>query len=208
MINLFNPKLAVPMFGLLLVTISLPALAATDTDGDGVPDAAEVVLGTDPMNADTDGDGANDLADKAPVVTENPIAQTGKPKGFTFTAKVEDNFDPMTKKDVSDHLELEVRNTSGEGLKDLTIFYTLKDDVTGKVEAYYKPLTELVIAKGETVAVNFDDTGAPGHFRDNPNSIYHSSQNGKTFTVQLAAAGYAPMQIEFKKDKGGAEQAD
>ena len=187
---------------------TLPAFAATDTDGDGVPDAAEPVLGTDPLNADTDGDGINDLADKQPLIAENPIPQSGKPNGFSFTAKVEDNFNPVTKKDVSDHLELEVRNTSGEALQGLMMFYSLKDEGTGKIESYYKLLTALTINKGDTIAVNFDDTGAPGHFRDNPNSGYHTSQNAKTFTVQLAASGYAPAQIEFKKDKGGAEQAD
>ena len=187
---------------------TLPASAATDTDGDGVPDAAEAVLGTDPLVADTDGDGVSDLADKQPVNAENPISQTGKPNGFGFKAKVEDNFDPITKKDVSDHLELEIKNTSGETLKDFTIFYSIKDEGMGKAETYYKPLTGLTAAKGEIIAVNFDNTDLPGHFRDNPNSIYRTSQNAKIFTVQLAASGYAPMQIEFKKDKGGAEQTD
>ena len=101
-----------------------------------------------------------------------------------------------------------MKGISVEGLMGLAVYYTLKDDVTGKVESYYKPLSGLVIGKEEAVAVNFDDTGAPGHFRDNPNSIYHTSQNGKVFTVQLAAEGFVPVQIEFKKDKGGAEQAD
>lgn len=204
--NLRN--LAALGFIIALGNAALPAMAATDTDGDGIPDAAEPVLGTDPSNADTDGDGVNDLADKQPLIAENPIAQTGNPNGFTFTAKVEDNFDPATKKDVSDHLELEVKNVSDAALNDLIMFYSLKDEDTGKVESYYKPLTGLVINKGETIAVNFDDTGMPGHFRDNPNSSYHKSENAKAFTVQLAAAGYAPVQVEFKKDKGGAEQAD
>ena len=193
---------------LALGVSSLPAFAATDTDGDGVPDAAEAVLGTDPLNPDTDGDGANDLADKEPLVAANTIAQQGKPNGLAITAKVEDNFDPVTKKDASDHLEIEVKNTAGEPLKDFGIFYSIKDEGTGKVESYLKPLTGLAIAKGETIAVNFDDTGKAGHFRDNPNSSYRTSQNAKTFTIQLAAAGYAPVQIELKKDKGGAEQAD
>lgn len=197
-------------FGLLIAFVvgALPAMAATDTDGDGIPDAAEAVLGTDPLNADTDGDGINDLADKQPVSVENPISQAGKPNALSFTAKVEDNFDPVTKKDVSDHLELEIKNTSGEKLKDLVMFYSLRDEGTGKVESYYKPLTGLTIGKYEIVAVNVDATGLPGHFRENPNSIYRTSQNAKTFAIQLAAGGYAPMQIELKKDKGGAEQAD
>jgi hypothetical protein len=191
-----------------LISASLPARAATDTDGDGIPDAAEPVLGTDPLNADTDSDGTNDLADKSPVSAENPIPQTGKPNALGFTAKVEDNFDAVTKKDVSDHLELEVKNTSGEGLRDLVMFYSLKDDITGNVESYYKPLTGLALAKDETAAVHLDTGETPGHFRENPNSIYRTSQNAKTFTIQLAASGYAPVQVELKKDKGGAELAD
>ena len=205
----FNSRnLATLAFIVALCNSALPAMSATDTDGDGIPDAAEPVLGTDPMNADTDGDGVNDLADKQPLVAANPIAQTGNQEGFTFTAKVEDNFDLATKKDVPDHLELKMKNTSGEALNDLVIFYSMKDDGTGKIESYYKPLPDITVKAGKTITLNFDDTGLPGHFRDNPNSGYHMSQNAKTFTVQLAAAGYAPVQIEFKKDKGGAEQAD
>lgn len=182
--------------------------AGADTDGDGVPDSAEPVLGTDPQNPDTDGDGANDLVDKDAVNSSVLLATDGKPDGFSFTGKVEDNFDPATKKDVSDHLELEVKNTSGGDLSDFVVFYSLKDDGTNKVESYNLPLTGLVIKKGETAAINFDDTGLPGHYRDNPNSAYRKSENGKMFTVQLRAAGLAPVQIEFKKDKGGAEKAD
>jgi hypothetical protein len=201
-------KFALPFVLAALWAAGHPAAAATDTDMDGVPDAAEAVLGTDPLNADTDGDGANDLADKAPASTDNPIAQTGKPDGFTLAAKAEDNFDPQTKKDAPDHIELKVKNTSGEILKGLEVFYAMTDDVTGKTESYYMPLTGLSVDPGETVAIHIDSTGAPGHFRENPNSIYHTSQNGKLFTVQLAAAGFKPAQVEFKKDKGGAEEAD
>jgi hypothetical protein len=37
----------------------------TDQDLDGLPDAVERLLGTDPLNADTDGDGCGDLAEWA-----------------------------------------------------------------------------------------------------------------------------------------------
>jgi len=190
------------------ISANAGAITANDSDGDGVPNAAEVLLGTDPLNADTDGDGVNDLQDKDPVFAENPIPQTGKPNGFTFSAKVEDNADPVTKVTVSDHIEIEIKNTSGEALKDLVMYYTLVDTVTNKKEGYYKPLTGLEVAKDATAIVHLDDTGAAGHFRDNPNSSYHSSPNAKQFTMQIGAAGYAPVQIEFKKDKGGAEKAD
>ena len=58
--------------------------AGTDTDGDGVPDSAEPVLGTDHLNPDTDGDGMNDLADKDPVNSAKLLATDGKPNGFAF----------------------------------------------------------------------------------------------------------------------------
>ena len=54
-----SPGLAALGLLIALGAGTLPATAATDTDGDGIPDAAEPVLGTDPLNADTDGDGIN-----------------------------------------------------------------------------------------------------------------------------------------------------
>jgi hypothetical protein len=195
------------LLALLLLTPA-PAQAANDADGDGVPNAAEPVLGTDPKNADTDGDGVNDLKDKNPVFAENPIARDGKPKAFKFTGQVEDNADPVTKKGVADHLELEVKNTSGQDMTEIAIYYTVKDLGTGKTEGYYKPLSGLTIKKGEAATIHFDDVEQANHFRDNPNSSYHKSENEKLFTVELAAAGLAPMMIEIHKDKGGAEQPD
>lgn len=192
-----------------LMVLPLTAFAAAkDTDGDGAPDAAEAVLGTDPLNADTDGDGVNDLADKTPTFSEKKLATDGKPNGFVITGKVEDNFDPVTKKSATDHLELEVKNTSGADLSEIIVYYSVKDDGTNKVESYYKPLADLAIKMGETVSIHFDDMDLAGHFRDNPNSSYHKSENAKLFTVQMRAAGYAPVQIEIHKDKGGAEKAD
>lgn len=42
-----------------------------DTDGDGLPDTAEKLLGTDPRNPDTDGDGKNDKIDPNPTFADN-----------------------------------------------------------------------------------------------------------------------------------------
>jgi hypothetical protein len=190
----------------LLPHISIAA--ATDSDGDGIPDIAEPVLGTDPLNADTDGDGVNDLKDKSPVESSKKIDAAGKPNALVFSGKVEDNFDPKTKLDVDDHLELDVKNTSGEDLKNFVAFYTIKDDGTGKTESYYVPLKGLTLKAGQSTVVHFDNTGLEGHFRDNPNSSYRKSENAKLFTMQLAAAGFAPVQIEIHKDKGGAEKKD
>jgi hypothetical protein len=39
---------------------------AADTDGDGLSNAAELALGTNPSRADTDGDGVDDATDPFP----------------------------------------------------------------------------------------------------------------------------------------------
>ncbi len=52
------PEISTPSAGLaaVIVEVSVP----TDTDGDGLSDAEEALLGTDPLNPDTDGDGLLD----------------------------------------------------------------------------------------------------------------------------------------------------
>ncbi len=50
----------------LLATLTLPYIP--DMDQDGLPDALELQLGTDPANPDTDGDGAPDGVDDRPTV--------------------------------------------------------------------------------------------------------------------------------------------
>ncbi|PNU18799.1 hypothetical protein C2E25_15825 [Geothermobacter hydrogeniphilus] len=49
----------------------------SDTDGDGLTDAQEFAMGTDPANPDTDGDGSNDLADANPLTVNANIYWAG-----------------------------------------------------------------------------------------------------------------------------------
>lgn len=190
--------------------LTAPAFAAgDDTDGDGVPDAAEALLGTDPKNADTDGDGMNDLADPAPAFAENPIKADGAAAPFTLgETLVENNYDYALKKTASDHLEIQVLNAGTTPVKDMSAYYTITDADTGKVEGTFIKLVGFEVPAGGEARIHLDEGIEAGHFRTNPNSIYITSQAAKTVTVQVKAEGFAPLDVTIAKDKGGAEAAD
>ena len=202
-----------PLISVLILNavLALPVVAqtTTDTDLDGVPDASEVLLGTDPLVADTDGDGVNDLADADATFMPNPMKMDGPPAPFSNAeALVENNYDPVKKIDATDHLELLIKNPGTTDLTGLSIYIAIKDADTGTTEGTFRKLDGFTVpAKGEA-RIHFDDGAAPGHFRANPNSIYVTSQAAKTFSISVQADGYAPVTTEIAKDKGGAEQAD
>lgn len=181
----------------------------TDTDGDGVPDASEVLLGTDPVVADTDGDGQNDLADTDPTFMPNPLDMTGAPSTFAIKeALVENNYDFTAKADATDHLELLVTNSGSVPLTGFSIYYSITDADTGAVEGAFRTLDGFSIPAGGEARIHFDDGAVAGHFRANPNSAYVTSQAAKTVTVMLKADGFAPISVDIAKDAGGAEAAD
>jgi hypothetical protein len=208
------------LLGLCLVlAVASNAIGASpdlkDTDGDGIPDAAEALLGTDPLMADTDGDGINDKLDPQPLQAANPIAQVGKPGGPAIAAaKVEDNFDPVTKKDVADHLEITIMNPGNANLTGLQVYFTIRDDKTLRTESYVRNLTAFKLKAGTATVLHFEiggalDANAPtDRFRANPNSMLYKSANAKTLVIQVASAGYAPSSVTVKKDAGTAEKAD
>lgn len=185
------------------------AQTAADSDGDGVPDSAEALLGTDPMVADTDGDGQNDLADSDPAFMANPIDLAGAAAPFAIKeALVENNYDYVAKKDATDHLELLVSNAGNKDLTGFSIYYAIKDADSGKVEGIFRKLDGFTVPAGGEARIHFDDGTVAGHFRANPNSIYVTSQAAKAFTVMLKVDGFAPVTVDIAKDKGGAEAAD
>ena len=208
------------IFGLgLALAITSTVMAAPadtkDTDRDGIPDAAEALLGTDPFMADTDGDGIDDKLDPQPLQVANTIAQVGKPGGpIIASAKVEDNFDPDTKKDVPDHLEITIKNPGRTLLTGLQVYFTITNDNTLRFESYSRNLTAFKLKAGATTVLHFEVNGsldagaATDRFRLNPNSMLYKSATSKTLTIQIAAAGYAPSSITVKKDAGTAEKAD
>ncbi|MDG1375994.1 MAG: hypothetical protein P8P56_03015, partial [Yoonia sp.] len=170
---------------------------------------AEPLIHTDPTNADTDGDGMNDLPDSNPVFAENTLATDGAPAPFTFgETLVENNFDYALNKDASDHLEIQVMNPTAADLTGFSIYYTIKDLDAGTTEAYLKPLDGFTVPAGGDMRIHLDTGEEAGHFRDNPNGSYATSQAAKLLTVTLKADGYALLTTEINKDAGGAEAAD
>lgn len=199
-----------PLLAMLLaVTLPMAAQAASDTDGDGVPDAAEAALGTDPLMADTDGDGANDLADADATFAPNPIDASGAPAPFKISELlVENNVEPGTSKAAPDHLEIAVTNTGTTDLTGFSLYYSFTDQDSGKVESVFRKLDGFSVPAGGEARIQFDDGTVAGHFRANPNSIYITSQAGKAVDVMLKLDGFAPVTAQILKDKGGAEAAD
>ena len=209
-------SLAALSVALLAFGASIPAhTAGVDSDGDGIPDAAEALLGTDPLVADTDGDGLNDKADPKPLEMANPIAQGGKPAGIAIKSGiVENNVTPGTSKGTDDHLELELQNLTDADIKGVEVFVTLKDSVTGAIENTYRKLLGYTVPKKGTALLHFlpkgslDFAAATDTFRTNPNSVLYKTPNEKMLNVEIAISGFAPAKIDIKKDKGGAEVAD
>lgn len=209
--TLKNHIRALALASILGLTLAAPGFSqtTTDTDGDGVPDGSEVLLGTDPMVADTDGDGPSDLADADPAFMANPIDLTGAPATFAIKeALVENNYDYGAKKDATDHLELLVTNSGSAVLSGLSIYYSITDTDTGKAEGIFRTLDGFSVPAGGEARLHLDDGAVAGHFRANPNSIYITSQAAKTVTFVLKADGFAPVSVDVAKDKGGAEAAD
>jgi hypothetical protein len=69
----------------------------TDSDGDGLTDSEEDILGTDPLNRDTDGDGFNDLL-------EHRLRTSG--------------LDPVDPSDADCALDVDKQDSDGDGLRD------------------------------------------------------------------------------------------
>jgi hypothetical protein len=180
-----------------------------DTDSDGLPDIVEKTLGTDPNNKDTDGDGQNDKDDKDPAVAENLINNSSANEGFKITSMlVENNIDPVTKNAVDDHLEIELKNTSGKDIKGFEVYYTITDSVTNKIEAYFVKLPDFILKNGETKAINFDNKSGDGHYGVNINSIYFTSLNAKVFEATVSAQDFKPVIAKVSKDAGGEGMAE
>jgi outer membrane biosynthesis protein TonB len=70
-----------------------PALEDIDTDGDGLTDAQEAQLGTNPNSIDTDGDGLFDN-EEVNIWLTNPTIADSDGDGFDDGTEVANGYDP------------------------------------------------------------------------------------------------------------------
>ncbi|MCZ7557835.1 MAG: hypothetical protein M5R41_15660 [Bacteroidia bacterium] len=99
----------------------------SDTDGDGLNDGEEVVLGTSPLRADTDGDGLND-GDEVRVYGTEPLRKDSDGDGLTDMEEIRLGSSPTRADTDNDGLPDAVelargtdplsRDTDGDGLPD------------------------------------------------------------------------------------------
>lgn len=92
-----------------------PDAATLDSDGDGLTDARELEIGTDPFNPDTDGDGLND-GDEVDIYGTNPFQIDSDGDGLTDYDEVVYGTTPLgTDTDgdgISDHDEVIIYGTN------------------------------------------------------------------------------------------------
>ena len=65
-----------------------------DTDGDGLTDGEEVALGTNPLMADTDGDGLSDYAEVHGAIPSNPLLADSNGNGISDKDELARGTDP------------------------------------------------------------------------------------------------------------------
>jgi hypothetical protein len=65
-----------------------------------------------------------------------------------------------------------------------------------------------MVQAGAIKTLHFDNQTAQLHYNGNMNGIYGTSKNEVTFTGQIHATSYAPLDFSTIKAKGTAEVAD
>lgn len=142
-------------------------------------------------------------------VKSNPITSSATAKTLSITKLLVENNLDASGKVAPDHIELHLNDTGSATLGGLEVYYTETDTTTKATESYYTKLPPSVtIAAGGSKTIHFDNSGAPGHFPVNKFDIYHTSKSGIGITVEVSAAGAAPVKATVTKAAGGAETAD
>lgn len=165
--------------------------------------------GTTPADSKSTGSGAPSESQVLPV-TSNPITNTSTTQALSIDeVLVENNVDPATGKDASDHLEVAMTNNGTAELTAFEVYYTFEDPKTGDSESYYAKLpASFTIAPGAQRNAHFDNTGEADHFPVNDFSLYYTDTNAIDVTVEISATDTAVQTLTVAKDAGGPETAD
>lgn len=139
-------------------------------------------------------------------VKSDPITNTATATSLAIAkVQVENNTDAAGKA-VSDHLQVDLRNTGATPLTGFEVFYTFADPKAGTTESYYLKLpADYSLAAGATDTLNFDNGSGPGHFPANKFSLFDTSKAALDVTVEVSATGAAPVTATAKKGPGGSE---
>ncbi|OIQ85746.1 hypothetical protein GALL_324170 [mine drainage metagenome] len=142
-------------------------------------------------------------------VSSDPIVNTATAPTLSITyAAAENNIDQATGKTIADRLELTLKNTGTTPLTGFEVYYTMTDAKTGKKEAYYQKIADLILAAGQASTVYFDNKTDPGHYPENPYSIYRTSTNQVDFAIQVSATGAKIATATATKSPGTGEKVD
>jgi hypothetical protein len=135
--------------------ITLPAIplappSATDSDGDGLADDAERMMGTDPLNPDSDGDGLRDGAE----VQQGTDALSNRPVRTGILASADT---PGRAVDVCAVNDLAIVADSGSGI---TVFNVANGLTPTRIAQVDTPGNAIAVAcSGDLVAVGDDGAG-------------------------------------------------
>ena len=179
------------------------AFAEDDTDGDGLTDAEEYAIGTDPTNPDSDGDGAGDWYEVAASFTD-PTSASDNP-GIVYPLPDPDSTPPDTTKPVKVYILSGQSNMVGMGningtqpgtletiVKRENKFPNLVDDGgawTVRNDVMYRgvitaigdgPLTPGVQAGGSTIGPEMGFGHIMGYYHDEPVIVLKTSQGNRS----------------------------
>jgi hypothetical protein len=166
--------------------------------------------GGDSEGTDDAGAGAGGSSGTAQVlpVKDNPISNDATAKGLAITkALVENNVSAETGKDVPDHLEVALKNTSSKPLEPVEVYYKIVDDTKGVSEGYHAKLDGFRIEPGKTRVAHFDETDAEDHYPVNKYSLYYTDKNELFVEVTASAPGVQPATFKVRKDAADAEES-
>jgi hypothetical protein len=198
-------KRIVSVIGIVAVAIGVLTAAGCSS---GQSSAQTTVHSATQSTAQASTQGSTAASAQVLPVAQNPIVNTSTKAGLKIvSAVVENNVDPATKKDISDRLQITLRNTGNETLTNLEVYYQMTDTTSQATEGYYQRLTGFSLAPGAEGTVFFDNETGPGHYPENKFSLYRTSPNEVVFSIEVSAPGYAPAMGEAVKAVGTGENA-